>query len=131
MKLPAVFSSFESLIPVGEQGGVIHFKLADQRGWTLEHPNGLLVALAVERDTTDDAWLRQAALWVASTAAGIDDSLQLDEQSIWLVRRHTLTIASTELEASIGQMLLLARWFSTLGGASPEVRDTLVSECLA
>ncbi|QLL13470.1 hypothetical protein [Pseudomonas chlororaphis] len=131
MKLPSVFSSLESLRPVGEQGGLIHFKLADQCGWTLEHPNGLLVALAVDRDSDDDTWLRQATLWLASTAAGLDDSLQLDEKAIWLVRRHAATIEPAELEASLSQMLSIARWFAVLGEASSDARCTSVTENLA
>lgn len=115
MKFPSVFSSVEAFEPLSEQGTPLYFRLAQHRAWTVDDPNGLLVAVAVERDTPDDAWLEQVVLWLASTPAGIDDSLQIADEGIWLVRRHTPAIEASVLETSLSQMVSIARWFATLG----------------
>lgn len=115
MKLPFAFSSLESLVPINEQGGLVYFKLGASLGWTFEHPNGLLVAAAVERDEPDDDWFEQMTLWLASTPAALDDSLHIAENGIWLVRRHMATLESAALEASLSQLFSVARWFATSG----------------
>jgi len=128
MKLPSALSSLESLVPLNQQGGLIYFRLTGHCGWTVEHTNGLLVAMAVECDEPDDAWFEQIALWLASTPAGLDDSLQIAEEAIWLVRRHTLTIEAVELESSLTQLISIARWLAKFGETSSEVGSSFTSE---
>lgn len=128
MKFPSVFSSLESLVPLGEQGGLFQFRLAEHRGWTMEHPSGLLVAVAIERKEPDIAWFEQVSLWLASTTAGLDDSLQISDEGIWLVRRLAPSTEASELETSLSQMVSIARWFARLGDFSHEVGSCLFSE---
>lgn len=113
MNLPSVFATFESLVSIKEQGGFFYFSLAQSRGWTAEHPSGLLVAAAVECDEPDDDWFEQVTLWLASTPAALDDSLHVADDGIWLVRRHMPTIEAVELEASLSQLFSVAQWFAT------------------
>lgn len=112
VKLPSALASLESLVSIKEQGGLTYFRLAQFLGWTLEHPNALLIAALIEPKEPEDDWLEQVALWLASTPAALDDSLQVAEDGIWLVRRHMPAVESVQLEASLSQLFSLARWFT-------------------
>ncbi|OLF53053.1 hypothetical protein BTN82_20020 [Pseudomonas chlororaphis] len=74
---------------------------------------GLCVALAIERTSIDDEWLVRTSLWLASIPESLDDSLLLDGENIFLIRRHDSQCPPRELEARVQQQLSIACWFAT------------------
>lgn len=115
MTFPVCLATVESLHVVRREGGRWRLTLAGVPGWCWEFPRGLCLALAIERPTMDEATLVQATLWLASIAQSLDDSLVLEGECLYMIRRYALDEAAQERQARIQQQLALVRWFAALG----------------
>lgn len=67
----------------------------------------------------DEAMLMQVTLWLASIAQSLDDSLVLEGERLYLIRRYALDEAADELQVRIEQQLAIVRWFAAQGEQPP------------
>lgn len=81
------------------------------------------MALAIERPAMDETMLFQATLWLASIPDSLDDSLVLEGERLFLIRRYGLEESSCERDGRIQQHLAIVRWFATQGEPQPPVTD--------
>ena len=86
--------------------------------------HGVCVASAIEQSGLGDEWLARATLSLATMRGALDDSLWLEGESLWLVRRYPTDIDDAELEASLGQQHAIARWLSGKAGDAPAVASS-------
>lgn len=93
-------------------------------GWCWEYPSGLCIASVIERNPIDDEWLVRASLWLASIPDSLDDSLLLEGERVFLIRRHDLQCPPLELQARVQQQLSIACWFATHDASHPESTET-------
>lgn len=113
MKFPSSLAGLESIQVFERVGPRWHMTLSGVPGWCWEYPLGLCVALAIERSAIDDEWLVRTSLWLASIPEGLDDSLLLEGERVFLVRRHDYQSPPQELETRVQQQLSIAGWFAT------------------
>ena len=100
-------------------------------GWCWEYPLGLCVALAIERDPIDDEWLVRTSLWLASIPQSLDDSLLVEGERVFLIRRHDLQCSPLELQARVQQQLSVACWFASHHESHPVSTETVTVGRLA
>ncbi|MHC8403428.1 hypothetical protein ACYZTX_29375 [Pseudomonas sp. MDT1-17] len=115
MKFPVSLADVESLHVVKREGGRWRITLAGVPGWCGEFPRGLCMALAIERPAMDEAMLLQTTLWLASIPDSLDDSLVLEGERLFLIRRYGLEEPAAERDTRIQQHLVIVRWFATQG----------------
>ncbi|MBV4465829.1 hypothetical protein KVG95_21105 [Pseudomonas sp. SWRI79] len=127
MKFPTALAALESISALERSGGRWLITLSDVPGWCWEYPQGLCVALVIERPSIDDQWLIQLTLWLASVPGSLDDSLLLEGDRLLLVRRYELDLTSVELETRINRQLTIARWLATHGEEQQESTDSAVA----
>ncbi|MCU1748805.1 hypothetical protein [Pseudomonas sp. 6D_7.1_Bac1] len=127
MKFPTALAALESISTLERSGGRWLITLSGVPGWCWEYPQGLCVALVIERPLIDDQWLAQLSLWLASVPGSLDDSLLLEGERLLLVRRYESDLASVELQAQINQQLTIARWLAAQGEEQQDSTDTAVA----
>lgn len=118
MKFPVSLAVVASVHVLRREGGRWCITLAGMPGWCWEFPSGLCIALAIERPPMDEISLLQTTLWLASIPDSLDDSLVLEGERLFLIRRYGLEEPLCEREARIQQHLAIARWFATQGAST-------------
>ncbi|MGF6401570.1 hypothetical protein ABH905_005236 [Pseudomonas frederiksbergensis] len=113
MKFSSSLAGLETIRVLERGGQRWHLTLSGVPGWYWEYPLGLCVALAIEHPSIDDEWLVRTSLWLASIPEGRDDSLLLEGERVFLVRRHECQCPPEELQARVQQQLSIACWFAT------------------
>ena len=124
MKFPSSLAGLETIRVLSREGQRWHMTLSGVPGWCWEYPLGLCVALAIERASIDDDWLVRASLWLASIPQSLDDSLLLEGERVFLIRRHESPCPPHELEARVQQQLSIACWFATHDESHPVSAQT-------
>lgn len=113
MKFPSSLAGLETIRVISRVGLRWHMTLSGVPGWCWEYPLGLCVALVIERSSFDDDWLIRASLWLASIPESLDDSLLLEGERVFLIRRHESQCPPRELEVRVQQQLSIASWLVT------------------
>ncbi|MBK5415418.1 hypothetical protein [Pseudomonas sp. TH31] len=124
MKLSSSLAGLETIRILERAGQRWHMTLSGVPGWYWEYPLGLCIALAIERASIDDEWLVSASLWLASIPESLDDSLLLEGERIFLVRRYECQCSPKELEARVQQQVAIACWFATQGDSHDVSTET-------
>lgn len=124
MKLSSSLADLETIRILERVGQRWNLTLSGVPGWYWEYPLGLCIALAIERVSIDDEWLVRTSLWLASIPEGLDDSLLLEGEQIFLVRRYECQCSPTELEARVQQQVAVVCWFATQGGSHDGATET-------
>lgn len=124
MKFPSSLVGLESVQVFSRVGQRWHITLSGNPGWCWEYPLGLCVALVIERKSIDDEWLARASLWLASIPQSLDDSLLVEAELVFLIRRHDLQCPPLELQARVQQQLSIACWFATHDASHPVSTET-------
>lgn len=124
MNFPSSLVGLETVRVLSKVGQRWHMSLSGVPGWCWEYPLGLCVALAIECESIDDEWLVRASLWLASIPQSLDDSLLVECERVFLIRRHDLQCPPLELQARLQQQLSIACWFTTHDASHPVSTET-------
>lgn len=112
MTFPVALADVESLRVHQREGARWRITLAGVPGWCWEFPRGLCLALTIERPAMEEAQLAQATLWLASIPDSLDDSLVLEGEHLFLVRRYDQQTLGHERNGRLQQHLAIVRWFA-------------------
>ncbi|WP_157664180.1 hypothetical protein [Burkholderia ubonensis] len=111
-ELPEVLLRMDSVRFGALQGGRWPMVMGDQTGWCSTVKHGICAAFVVDAAPLDELWLVQASLWLASLREQLDDSLWLDDGTLYFTRRYDRDIAANQLRVGLEQQGAVARWLN-------------------
>ncbi|AAQ60268.1 MULTISPECIES: hypothetical protein [Chromobacterium] len=110
MKLPDSLAALEWVCVLSPRSDRWLLDLAGVPAWGWSYPQGITLAIEIELEVLDDAWLQRVCLWLASIRTNLDDGLLLERGKLYLVRRHEHGLSAVEWEATLNQQLAVVAW---------------------
>lgn len=112
MNFPPLLAQTKMIAVHERNGARWALTCAGTPGWCMQFAHGVCVALSVERADVDDEWLVRATLSLATLRGALDDSLVLDGDALWFVRRYAPDLDDAALEAALAQQQGVAHWLA-------------------
>lgn len=117
MKIPNSLTAIEWVHVHEIRSDRLILDIANTRSWCGCYPQAICLAMDTGLNVSGIDWLQRICLWFASIKTCVNDSLLLESNRLFLVRRYSEKQNTAQWEASLTQQLAITDWLSRQGSA--------------
>jgi hypothetical protein len=122
MKIPDNLTAIEWVHIHEVRSDRLILDIANTYSWYGYYPQAICLAMDTGLNISDIDWLQRICLWFASIRTCMNDSLLLESNRLFLVRRYSEQQNIPQWEASLTQQLAITDWLSRQGSTDIQPR---------